>query len=85
MVNLLKKVTVYTAPECPHSKTVLEFLEERGVTVEEKCILDSQEIRDELQEISGAMAVPVTVIGNEVIVGGMDRRIERRMSRALEG
>ena len=85
MVNVLKKVTVYTAPDCPHSKSVLEFFRERGVTVEEKCILDSQEIRDELQEISGAMAIPVTVIGDNVIVGGLDRRTERRLSRALEG
>ena len=85
MVKSLKKVTVYTAPDCPHSKSVIEFLKERGANIEEKCILDSQEIRDELQEISGAMAIPVTVIGDTVIVGGMDRRTERKISRALEG
>lgn len=81
----MKKVTVYTAPRCPHSKAILEFLKEKGADIEEKCILDSPEIQQELKEISGSMAIPATVIGDQVFVGGLDRRTERRLSRALEG
>jgi len=84
-VIVLKKVIVYTAPDCPHSKTILEFLKTKNVEIEEKCILTDPKVREELKEVSGAMAIPVTVIDGNVIVGGLDRRIERRLTRALEG
>ncbi len=81
----MKKVTVYTAPNCPHSKKILEFLQEKNAEISEKCILKNPEVLDELKEVSGAMAIPVTVVDEQVFIGGLDRRNERRLSRALEG
>jgi glutaredoxin len=76
------KAVVYTAPKCPHSKKVKEFLSENNVEIEEKCILENPEILQELNELSGQMAVPVTTIEDEFFIG-FDRRTERRIKRKL--
>jgi glutaredoxin len=75
---------VYTAPECPHSKKLKEFLKEIGVDIEEKDVFASPGVFDELFEKSGQKAVPVAVIGADVFVG-FDRRAERRIKRAIGG
>jgi glutaredoxin len=71
------------APKCPHSANIKAFLEEAGVQVEERCILDNEDILQEMIDVSGQKAIPVTVMGEDVFVG-FDRRIERRLKRRLE-
>ena len=78
----MPKVTIYTAPECPHSRVLKQFLAELRVDYDEKCILTSPEIASELKELSGHMAVPTTVIEDSVFVG-YDKRAERRIKRTL--
>ncbi len=75
---------IYTAPECPHSKKLKEFLKEKGVQYEEKCVLTNPGTFEELAKISGHKAIPVTVVGEDVFVG-FDRRVERRLGRRLGG
>jgi glutaredoxin len=75
---------VYTAPDCPHSKKLKEYLKELGVEVEEKCVLTTPGLFDELYKLSEQKAVPVAVIGEDVFVG-FDRRAERRIKRAVGG
>ncbi len=77
------KAIVYTAPECPHSKRLKEFLASKNVTIDERCILDNSTILKEIIDVSKQRAVPVTVIGDEVFVG-FDRRVERRLTRKIE-
>ena len=78
----MAKAIVYTAPECPHSKKVMEFLSSNNVEIEEKCILDTPETLQELKELSGQLAIPVTVINGDFFIG-FDRRTERRLKRKL--
>jgi glutaredoxin len=78
----MPKITIYTAPECPHSKGLKEFLSELAVEYDEKCILTSSETAIELKELSGHIAVPTTVVDDSVFVG-YDRRAERRIKRKL--
>jgi glutaredoxin len=78
----MTKATVYTAPQCPHSEKVKAFLKENNVEVEEKCVLDSIELIDELKEVSGQLAIPATIIGDDVFIG-YDRRTERKLKRKL--
>ena len=78
----MPKVTIYTAPECPHSRDLKQFLVELGVEYNEKCILESPEVAQELKELSGHIAVPTTVIEDSVFVG-YDKRAERRIKRTL--
>ena len=78
----MAKAIVYTAPECPHSKKVMEFLVGNNVEIEEKCILTNPETIQELKEQSGQLAIPVTVIDGDFFIG-FDRRTERRLKRKL--
>ncbi|MFW9845693.1 MAG: glutaredoxin family protein [Candidatus Thorarchaeota archaeon] len=79
----MTKVVIYTAPDCPHSKKLKEFLAEVGAEVEEKCILSNPETLKELIEVSAQRAIPTSVLGDEVFVG-FDRRTERRLRRKME-
>ena len=78
----LPKAFVYTAPECPHSQKLKEFLSELDVEIVEKSIIDDPEARSEIQKLTGQMGVPVTVIGGDTFEG-FDRRAERRIKRKL--
>ena len=80
----MAKVVIYTAPECPHSKKLKQFLSEAGTEIEEKCILTNPETLAELIEVSAQRAIPTTVLGEDVFVG-FDRRTERRLKRKLGG
>ncbi len=78
----MPKATIYTAPECPHSKNLKVFLTENGIDFEEKCIFTSPETIAELKELSNQITVPTTIIEDGVFVG-YDRRAERRIKRKL--
>ena len=78
----MTEVVVYTAPECPHSKKLKEFLSEIEMEFAEKCILTSPDTLEELVKVSGQRAIPVTTVEDEVFIG-FDRRTERRMKRTL--
>ncbi|MFW9799418.1 MAG: glutaredoxin family protein [Candidatus Thorarchaeota archaeon] len=78
----MTKAVVYMAPGCPNYRKLKEFLSGVGVEMEEKCVLTSAAIFEELAELSGQKAIPVTVIDGESFVG-FDRRTERRMKRKL--
>ncbi|MFX1264931.1 MAG: glutaredoxin family protein [Promethearchaeota archaeon] len=78
----MTKVVVFTAPECPHSKKLKEFLSEIDIEFEEKCILTSPDTLEELVKVSGQRAIPVTAVEDEIFIG-FDRRTERRMKRTL--
>ena len=78
----MTKAIIYTAPECPHSKKIKNFLLENNVDIEEKCVLSSAGTFEELKKISGQMAIPVTIIDGDVFIG-YDRRSERKLKRKL--
>ncbi|RDE15301.1 MAG: NrdH-redoxin [Candidatus Thorarchaeota archaeon] len=78
----MPKAVVYTAPECPHSRRLVAFLKQNKIDFEERCILASPGILDELKRVSGQLAVPVTVIGDGIFLG-FDSRVERRIKRQV--
>ncbi len=82
--NTMATAVIYTAPECPHSKKLKEFLNEKGVQYEEKCVLTNPGTFEELAKISGHKAIPVTAVGDDIFVG-FDKRVERRLGRRLGG
>ncbi len=80
----MEKAIIYTAPKCPHSKKLKDFLSDLGVNFEERCVLTNLETMNEVQEKTGQKGIPVTVVGSDVFVG-FDRRTERRLKRTLRG
>jgi len=80
----MAKAVIYTAPQCPHSKRMKQFLADKGVSFEDKCVLTDPAIFSELVRVSNQQAVPVAVIDGEVYVG-FDKRVERRILRKIGG
>ena len=69
MILTMEKPIVYTTPTCVYCRMVKAFLIKKGVGYEEKNVATDETARKELVKISGQMGVPVTVIGENVIIG----------------
>ena len=62
-------VTVYTTPTCGYCRHLKSYLEQRGVGYTERDVSVDRAAAEEMVQISGQMGVPVTVIGDQVVVG----------------
>jgi len=62
-------VEVYSTPTCMYCNLLKDFLKENKVEFTEINVAEDEEKRNYVVEKSGQMGVPVTIIGDEVIVG----------------
>jgi len=62
-------VEVYSTPTCMYCNLLKDFLKEKEVEFTEINVAEDEEKRNYIVEKSGQMGVPVTIIGEEVIVG----------------
>lgn len=65
----MTKAIIYTTPTCHYCKMTKAFFKENDVDFEEKDVSSDQEALKEMIDKSGQMGVPVTLIGENVIVG----------------
>lgn len=65
----MKKITVYTQPDCPPCEITKRFLTEYGFSYEVKNIKTDQKARMELIETYQSYSTPTIVIGEKVITG----------------
>lgn len=65
----MKKITVYTQPECPPCEITKRFLTEYGFSFEIKNIKTDHKARKELIETYQSYSTPTIVIGDTVITG----------------
>ncbi len=66
----MKKVTIFSTPNCKYCKLAKEYFAANNVPFEEHDVASDAERRDEMVEKSGQMGVPVIIIGdNDLIVG----------------
>jgi glutaredoxin 3 len=63
------EVKIYSSPLCPWCKKVKEFLTENKIKYTDLDVSKDQKIAQESIDKSGQTGVPVTVIGDKVIVG----------------
>lgn len=73
-------VVIYTTPTCGYCKQVKGHLRDRGVEFMEHDVSVDQEKRAEMVELSGQMGVPVTTIGDGLVVGFSKRRIDELLA-----
>lgn len=71
------KPTIYTTPTCHFCKLTKAFFAENNVEFEEKDVAADVEARQEMVEMSGQLGVPVTVIGDNVVIGFDKKTLER--------
>ena len=65
----MTKVKIYTTPSCTWCKRTKDFFKEHNVEYEEFNVASDGKARQEIVQKSGQLGVPVTIIGNKVIVG----------------
>ncbi len=65
---MIANVMVYSTPTCPYCTKVKDYLEAKGVEFEEVDLTQDLEAREEFMR-KGHRGVPVTVVGDEEIVG----------------
>lgn len=63
------KLTVYTTDTCGYCSMVKKFLDSKKVEYEVVNLTQNPERQKEAFEMSGALTVPVTTNGKDVVVG----------------
>lgn len=67
-MNLSAQAVIYTSTHCQHCKNVKQFLEQKGVSFEERNVDLNDAYAEQLWN-TGMRSVPVTVIGEAKILG----------------
>jgi glutaredoxin 3 len=67
-----KKVTVYTTQYCPYCTRAKNLLKSKNIAFQEVDLTNDQLKREELEEKTGCMTVPMIFIGDEFIGGSDD-------------
>ncbi|MBS3136748.1 glutathione S-transferase N-terminal domain-containing protein [Candidatus Woesearchaeota archaeon] len=65
----MASVKVYSTKVCPWCEKMKQHLKEKSIKFENIDVSTNQAAQKEMIELSGQMGVPVTVIGETVIVG----------------
>ena len=71
-----KQVTIYSTPTCHFCHAAKDFFTDKGVEYTEKDVSTDLEARQEMLDKSGQMGVPQILIGEELIVGFDQGKIE---------
>lgn len=66
-----KSVTIYTTDNCPYCTRAKSLLKQKGIPFQETNVTDNPRLRDELEEKTGWMTVPMIFIDGGFI-GGCD-------------
>ena len=66
-----KPVTIYTTDFCPYCNRAKDLLKQKGIPFKEVNVTHNSKLRDELEEKTGMMTVPMIFIDDECI-GGSD-------------
>lgn len=69
-------IKVYSVDWCPECQILKMYLEKKGVEFEEITVPDYKNEREIVYEVSGQWTVPVTTVGDEVIVGYKRNELE---------
>ena len=76
----MKNITIYSTPTCHFCNMAKEYFKDRGVEYTEHNVVGDVEKQKEMVEVSGQMGVPVIVIGEDVIVGFNQPKIEELLA-----
>ena len=70
----MTKPIVYTTATCPYCTLLKQFLDNQGIPYEERNLSKDRRWAAELASL-GALGVPTTVVGDQVIVGYQPQQI----------
>lgn len=75
-------ITIYTQPTCQDCIRLKRYLKQRGITYRDRDVTSDEEAFAEHQRF-GVSTTPVIVIGDEIIVGFNQARLETLLSGVL--
>jgi alkyl hydroperoxide reductase subunit F len=78
----MRKVTVYSTPNCQYCRMAKAFLDKHGVPYENIDVGSDSRAAEKMIELSGQRGVPVIVVGDEVIVGFDSQRLNELFGEA---
>lgn len=64
-----KKIEIFSSPTCHFCKDLKAFLDEKNIEYIDYDVSANEEYRNQLVERSQQLGVPVTFIGDEMIIG----------------
>ncbi len=73
----MKNVTVYSTPTCPYCINLKKHLDENDVDYEDVDVTKDRDKAKEIFKKSGHRSVPITVIGDEIVVGFEKDKIDK--------
>jgi glutaredoxin 3 len=78
----MKTVTIYSTPTCHFCGMTKEFLKEHNVAYTEYDVAHDLDKRQEMIQKSGQMGVPVIYVGDELIIGFDQEKLETSLGLA---
>lgn len=75
-----KQITIYSTPVCHFCITAKDYFKDKGVEYTEHDVAEDQEKRQEMIEMTGQMGVPVIRIGDDVVVGFDEAKVEELLA-----
>ena len=76
MTDATKKVEIYSTPTCHFCHMVKDYLSEKNIPFTDYNVATDLEKRQEMVQKSGQMGVPVIFIGDEMVIGFNQERID---------
>lgn len=73
----MAKVTVYTTPTCPWCSKLKISLDKEGISYNEVNVAEGSSAAQEMIAKTGQRAVPVTTVGDQVVIGYDPEGIKR--------
>lgn len=71
-----KKVIIYSTPTCHFCHLAKDWFNEKGVNFTDYDVAQDIEKRKEMMDLTGQMGVPVIRIGDDVVIGFDQEKIE---------
>ena len=65
----MPRLKLYSTPTCPWCAKIRELLKSNKISFTDFDVTASQKAAKELRDISGQMAVPMILMGKEMIIG----------------
>jgi len=72
----MKTVTIYSTPVCTFCNMAKDYFKKNDIEYTEYNVAEDAEKRTEMVEKSGQMGVPVIFIGDDMIIGFDEGKIE---------
>jgi glutaredoxin 3 len=75
-----KQVIIYSTPTCHFCHLAKEYFDTRGITYTNIDVSTNVDKRKEMIDLTGQMGVPVICIGDEIVVGFDEAKINELLA-----